>query len=1081
MLYTLKCNPNQNPACGEWDYLTYTYMYQPAVQSFTANAANYQENGMSPDSFSYITSPAYQLTPHKQYFVVNDDTISYSAFKIGGGADSSFIPFNTSVPVSRTQYVWKAHRLQTAGMTAGNITGMQFKVLSVPGMLKNLSIRIKNSSLDSLTSSQYENSGFTDVYQFNTSFVSTGWNSLAFTTPFYWDGISNVVLEVTYDNTTAFTDFLIAANEASWQNSINTSGNEQSAHFNDANYISVPAGAFATVDSQITIAFWFKGDNFLEDRTTFEAIDVYNHRVLNVHLPWSDQNIYWDAGDDVIGNYNRISKHADSSDYRNTWHYWAFEKNCTTGSMKIFRDGSLWHSGTGASLLMKNVKTFWIGSALWNINVSANASLDEFAAWNKEVDSTTLKAYMYKDLDANHPYHSNLLVYYHFNDNDGFTVEDASGNNFDGSIIGAQLPLYDAADLFRNIQNINRRAQIKLEQGVYNSHIDSMLVFDTTWINPISLVLFNDSLNPNVPTDTQLVWLPYYQYVYDAQGNIIDSNYIAEDTTIHLQYTPYNTGPIPVLTNWELARYITPYGINLSLGSGWTWTYDVSDYASLLHDSVYLSAGNWQELLDVKFMFIKGKPSRKVLGIQNLWNGDFGWGTNTENDLAPKKVLIPANAKNSRVKLRITGHGEDNNNCAEFCTNTAYFKVNGQQEYQKEIWRSTCPLNPLYPQGGTWIFERANWCPGAEVQTYDWELTPFVTPGDSALLDIDLNPYSGSGGANYVTESQLISYGDPNFSLDAEVNEILSPVLDSIHRRHNPICNDPLVAIRNDGSTALTSLTITYGIEGATQSVYQWTGHLNIMDTAQVRLGAFFSSQGGNSNKFIVTVSNPNGGVDENSKNDTATSYFKFPRQYPSHIYIELKTNYHPMDNAYTITDDQGNVIFSKGGLIADTLYRDTLELANGCYTFRLTDSGEDGLFFWFFDYYGSGYARIRNADNGSFIKNFGADFGSELYQQFTVGYYLNTEELPQVSAATMNVYPNPTHGEAWADIFLPQREDAEVFMTDLTGKIIYHQLLQNILSYGLTIDLKDEPAGMYLLQVKVKEEVITKKILVVR
>ena len=28
MKYTLKCNPLQSPACGEWDYLTYNYLYE---------------------------------------------------------------------------------------------------------------------------------------------------------------------------------------------------------------------------------------------------------------------------------------------------------------------------------------------------------------------------------------------------------------------------------------------------------------------------------------------------------------------------------------------------------------------------------------------------------------------------------------------------------------------------------------------------------------------------------------------------------------------------------------------------------------------------------------------------------------------------------------------------------------------------------------------------------------------------------------------------------------------------------------------------------------------------------------------
>ncbi|HYV92692.1 MAG TPA: T9SS type A sorting domain-containing protein [Chitinophagales bacterium] len=86
-----------------------------------------------------------------------------------------------------------------------------------------------------------------------------------------------------------------------------------------------------------------------------------------------------------------------------------------------------------------------------------------------------------------------------------------------------------------------------------------------------------------------------------------------------------------------------------------------------------------------------------------------------------------------------------------------------------------------------------------------------------------------------------------------------------------------------------------------------------------------------------------------------------------------------------------------------------------------------------------------------------------------------------QMNHAFISINPNPTDDEVLINISLPQFEDAEVLVTDLTGKILYHQLLQNILSYGLTIDLKDRPAGMYLLQVKVKEEVITKKILVVR
>ncbi|MBK6833827.1 MAG: hypothetical protein IPG89_05940 [Bacteroidetes bacterium] len=46
--------------------------------------------------------------------------------------------------------------------------------------------------------------------------------------------------------------------------------------------------------------------------------------------------------------------------------------------------------------------------------------------------------------------------------------------------------------------------------------------------------------------------------------------------------------------------------------------FDVSDYRTLLADSVHIAAGNWQELLDMQFFMIKGTPPRDVVDIQNL-------------------------------------------------------------------------------------------------------------------------------------------------------------------------------------------------------------------------------------------------------------------------------------------------------------------------------------------------------------------------------------------------------------------------------------------------------------------------------
>src|SRR5205085_11305753 len=125
-------------------------------------------------------------------------------------------------------------------------------------------------------------------------------------------------------------------------------------------------------------------------------------------------------------------------------------------------------------------------------------------------------------------------------------------------------------------------------------------------------------------------------------------------------------------------------GNGLNLGNGFTWWYDVSDYRTLLHDSLRLVSGNWQELHDLQFLFIKGIPPRDPVSITNVWNGSFylraSDSIETKNLYAKKIEMNPA-ASSYKFKMRPTGHGEDSQNCAEFCMNTHSLKVNGTTQF----------------------------------------------------------------------------------------------------------------------------------------------------------------------------------------------------------------------------------------------------------------------------------------------------------------------------------------------------------------------------------------------------------------
>ena len=100
--------------------------------------------------------------------------------------------------------------------------------------------------------------------------------------------------------------------------------------------------------------------------------------------------------------------------------------------------------------------------------------------------------------------------------------------------------------------------------------------------------------------------------VLDAQGDTLAFHPVLGEATMYNNETLHYFGvPYEVVDRYELSRYITPYGINLTLDSdGWAWVFDVTDYAPLLRDSVELECGNWQELLDLKFAFIEGTPPR---------------------------------------------------------------------------------------------------------------------------------------------------------------------------------------------------------------------------------------------------------------------------------------------------------------------------------------------------------------------------------------------------------------------------------------------------------------------------------------
>ena len=580
-----------------------------------------------------------------------------------------------------------------------------------------------------------------------------------------------------------------------------------------------------------------------------------------------------------------------------------------------------------------------------------------------------------------------------------------------------------------------------------------------------------------------------------------------------------STNPLIVDTVWnvfevidpfELGRFITPYGSYMNFrnnaygtagfDSSWshTFVYDVTDYVSLLQDSVTIRTqyNGWSSGFGatIRFEFIEGTPQRNVIGIKNIYTRGGGYQSSSqfETNIIPAKTIeIPQGTKQAQAKVIITGHGANaGTGCGEFCDIDYYLKVNGEQKFQSRMWRDDCGDVAVSPQGGTWIFPRGNWCPGDKVHERRHEITPFLS-GDSITIDLDLEPYvlSGNGGASHSLSTTVFFYGDDNYEFDAELNTIIAPSTATEHIKWNPTCGNPIVVIKNNSHTNLNFTKIEYGPVGGLKSIYEWKGNLDFEEMDTVYLPApRWNAIDPNQSKFTARLITPNHLYEDDLQdNDEYTVDIELvPRFEPFRLLF--RTNGVPQENHLTITNERGEEVYElkSSDLAPFTTYNENINLPNGCYQLLLTDEGGDGLDFWYWALTNppyndgrGGYLRIFK-QSGGIYENFGGDFGAEIRYSFVVGE-MNVPEAPVGTNYPVSIFPNPSKGSV--NVLLPEVDDEVIInVIDNLGKTVYE--FTNIPTdreYWYPIDLGALNRGVYTIMVKMGTEIYTEKIILTK
>ncbi|MFV0590926.1 MAG: peptide-N-glycosidase F-related protein [Draconibacterium sp.] len=526
------------------------------------------------------------------------------------------------------------------------------------------------------------------------------------------------------------------------------------------------------------------------------------------------------------------------------------------------------------------------------------------------------------------------------------------------------------------------------------------------------------------------------------------------------------------MIDFEIGRMLTPYGSNFKEGWSFTWSIDVTDFQTFLRDSVeleYMHSGyespdlGWD--LSIDFDISYGPQVADFISVEKTWSGSYQYGNpanDIEKQLAPIKLKTAKDAAFGRFRIQHTGHGMDRpNGCSEFCSRWREVVFDGDVVDHRNLWKE-CGDNPLYPQGGTWIFDRGYWCPG-DLQVPDVVDIPLKKSNHT--LDLNMEPFT----ANNIDQpreqitSYFFQYKAPNHNNDVRIEEIIAPTNKDNYNRFNPRGFSPVIKIRNLGKQDLTSLDIVYKTVGFAEKSFKWEGNLGFYEAAIITLPGEIDARPG-ANTFAVTLNDPSGEPDEWDGDNSLESEFEDIPNIPSKFVLDFMTNNRPKDNWLYIVNSSYDTVYAKTPEMLDTAttHLDTLELPEGNYFMQLVDTAGEGLEFWFMAQAGYGRLRLKDTE-GNIIQLFESDCGNGQFYAFKADNETKVDTtIPYFSA---NIYPRMI--KDYATLFTSTNKPSTISIRiTKDGEYIESHEYANLKDAQTGLDLRHLEEGRYVMEI---------------
>ncbi|MDB3906087.1 T9SS type A sorting domain-containing protein [Crocinitomicaceae bacterium] len=340
---------------------------------------------------------------------------------------------------------------------------------------------------------------------------------------------------------------------------------------------------------------------------------------------------------------------------------------------------------------------------------------------------------------------------------------------------------------------------------------------------------------------------------------------------------------------------------------------------------------------------------------------------------------------------------------------------------------------------------------------------------------------------NCGTAPLVLDGWDPNGPTpadDASIQTVIEP--------NGLICGEsisPVITLRNAGSNNLTSVDISYNIDGAGTQTLNWTGNLPQNGTEDIYLPATTSTAG--AHVYNAFTTNPNGTTDSNPTNDAATSSFTID---PTGILtnINITTDCYGYENSWELRDLSSNLVAEGGNLAVppggaqnanqgdpgaygnEITIVEKLCLAADCYDFTIFDDWGDGLegssaFGCSVD----GTYDITNGSGTVLASMQNVDFGNSETVNFCV---IDDASIDEINLLNLAVYPNPNNGTFTISLDNTSNANYEVTLTDLAGRVVYKSNLNGGMHTVHSDNLAD---GSYLLNLNGNAISVSKKVVI--